>query len=387
MKVTQICIGRFHHFHTARELEKRGLLQAIYTGYPRLQLKDEQGIPSEKIKTFPWFQTPYMAKAKLPFRLPDRIVRDWAILAHETLDRHVSKHIEASGVIFALSGSGLHSGRKMQENGGRFICDRGSTHIEYQNEILHKEYQRWGALWKGVDPRSIAKELAEYEAADLVTVPTHFVKNTFVVKGVSKEKIAVVPYGANLSRFSKVTDSPRDEFVVLWVGQVCLRKGFLDALEAFRLLKHPNKRFVVIGSVEYAVEQLLRQRAAVPGVDFLGLVPNANLPKIFSAAHVFILPSIEEGLAIVQGEAMACGCPVIATPNSGAQDLFTDGQEGFIVPPRSVESLTDRLQLLADDATLRNQMGENAIKRVSSIGGWNQYGERLHDVLLGLSAD
>ena len=60
MNVTQISIGRFHHFHLARQLEKHNLLEAIYTGYPRFKLKDEAGIPPEKIKTFPWFQVPYL---------------------------------------------------------------------------------------------------------------------------------------------------------------------------------------------------------------------------------------------------------------------------------------------------------------------------------------
>jgi glycosyltransferase involved in cell wall biosynthesis len=386
MKVTQICIGRFHHFHTARELEKRGLLEAIYTGYPRFQLKDEHGIPPEKIKTFPWFQTPYMAKAKLPFRLPERIVGDWAILAHETLDRHVSRQVKTPGVIFALSGSGLHSGRKMQKIGGKFICDRGSTHIRFQNEILHEEYQRWGIAWKGIDPRSIDKEEAEYEIADRITVPSEFVRRSFVAKGVPPERLVKVPYGARLSRFGPGAPPSTNSFVVLFVGNVSLQKGFLDLLEAFQRFKHPHKELRVIGAMSADVATLLRSRR-LEKVSFLGNVSNVELPQHYREASVFVLPSIQDGFGMVMGEALACGCPVIASSNTGAEDLFTDGEEGFIVSARSVESLTDRLQLLADDATLRNQMGVNAVKRVAEIGGWNQYGDTLQKVLLDLSAD
>ena len=65
MKVTQITPGRFHHFHLARQLQKYDLLDSLYTGYPKFKLKDEQGIPQEKIKTFPWIQTPYMKRSLL----------------------------------------------------------------------------------------------------------------------------------------------------------------------------------------------------------------------------------------------------------------------------------------------------------------------------------
>jgi len=65
LKCTQVSIGRFHHFHLARQLEKHLLLDSIYTGYPHWKLVDEEGIPRSKIRTFPWVQTPYMGRGKL----------------------------------------------------------------------------------------------------------------------------------------------------------------------------------------------------------------------------------------------------------------------------------------------------------------------------------
>ena len=62
--------------------------------------------------------------------------------------------------------------------------------------------------------------------------------------------------------------------------------------------------------------------------------------------------------------------------HTGAGDLFTDGVEGFIVPPRSVDDLVSRLEQLAQDPTLRERMSESALDRVASIGGWDDYGER-----------
>ena len=68
-------------------------------------------------------------------------------------------------------------------------------------------------------------------------------------------------------------------------------------------------------------------------------MPQDRLAAIMSSSHVMILPSIEEGLALVQAQAMACGCPLISSTNTGGEDLFSDGVEGFVVPIRSPEAI------------------------------------------------
>ena len=91
-----------------------------------------------------------------------------------------------------------------------------------------------------------------------------------------------------------------------------------------------------------------------------------------SSSHALVLPSVEEGLALVQGQAMACGCPVIATDSTGAEDLFTDGVQGFIVPARDMTALTMRMQQLADDPrTPAQHEWPAALARVETLGGWD----------------
>ncbi len=89
--MTQIALGRFHHFHLARQLEKRGRLHEIWTGYPRMKLKDETGIARGKIKSFPWFYVPAQLVPRIPF------IGGSAVLARElhwravnAIDRHVA---------------------------------------------------------------------------------------------------------------------------------------------------------------------------------------------------------------------------------------------------------------------------------------------------------
>jgi glycosyltransferase involved in cell wall biosynthesis len=192
-----------------------------------------------------------------------------------------------------------------------------------------------------------------------------------------------VVYGARLDRFAKNGAPDKAKFVVLWVGTVSLRKGFMYLLEAFHKLKHPDKELRVIGPVSAEMDVLLKNKS-LEGVNFLGPVPNQKLSEMYSTANVFVLPSLEEGLAMVQGEALACGCPIIGSVNSGAEDLITHGKEGFIVPIRSSEAILENLQLLLDDAGLRQKMSDAALLRVRELGGWDVYGSNYVNLLKSL---
>jgi glycosyltransferase involved in cell wall biosynthesis len=112
----------------------------------------------------------------------------------------------------------------------------------------------------------------------------------------------------------------------------------------------------------------------------LGHMPQTELKKVMSRSHVLVLPSLEEGLAMVMAQAMACACPVVASNHTGAEDLMTDGVEGFIVPVRDVEALTEKLQQLADKPILRDSMSEKALQKVQKIGGWHDYGDKAMNI-------
>lgn len=380
MKVTQVSIGRFHHFHLARQLERFGILDKIYTGYPKFKLKDEQGIALDKIKTFPWVHGPYMVRGKFGLDKYKQLTKDWINLDVNTLDNYVASKLKEPTILVALSCSGFKSGKINQSRGGIHICDRGSSHIEFQNEILKEEYEKWGLDFVGTDERIIQRELAEYEAADFITIPSQFVYNSFLEKGIPAEKLRKISYGANLSRFSKISQPDNTVFSVLWVGQVSVRKGFLYALEAFLQLKTVNKKFTVIGHIEPVVKELLKNKS-LENVCFLGNVPNNELVNYYNSHHVFVLTSLEEGLAMVQGEALASGCPIIATPNSGCEDLIEDGKEGFVVPIRNVQAVKEAFEKFLDIPLLREELSSNALKIVGHSNGWNNYGDNFHSFL------
>ncbi|MAE01600.1 MAG: glycoside hydrolase [Pseudoalteromonas sp.] len=380
MEVIQATIGRFHHFHLARQLEKRGLLGKIYTGYPKFKLKDEQGIPAEKIISFPWIHAPYMARSKFGLNKYEGLDDKWRLLDKVMFDRYILSKLKAPSVLVALSGTAKKAGQANQQLGGAWICDRGSSHIKYQNEILRDEYTNWGISYRENTSEIMERECFEYEHANYITVPSKFVYDSFVEKGVPKNKLIKIPYGANLSRFSKTKEPESNSFSVLWVGMASIRKGFFYALEAFQNLNCKNKKFTVIGTVEEAVKSRLKNYD-LTRVEFKGIVANHQLKDYYSSHHVFVLPSIEEGLAMVQGEALACGCPVIATPNTGSEDLFEHSNEGFRVPIRNSQAILEAFEALLDQPELRNDMSEKALKKVESLGGWDTYGEQFTQFL------
>lgn len=384
MKVVLTTLGRFHSFDLARQLHRRQALGAIYTGYPRFKLRSE-GLPRSLVRTYPYVHAAYMASGWRD-RIGLRLLRAWEYWDRALLDRHVAQRLPADTDVFVgLSGCGLATGSAARSRRIAYVCDRGSTHIRHQDDVMRAEHRRWGLDYTGIDPRIIEREEREYAAADLITVPSNHVRQTFLQRGVPAARVVVLPYGVDLDRFHPVGEPDPDRFDLLFVGGVNLRKGVPDLLHAFAALRHPRKSLTLAGGVDAATVELLHRRRLVgPQVRLVGHVPQAQLKALMSRSHALVLPSHEEGLAMVMAQAMACRCPVVATHAAGAADLYDDGAEGWIVDAARPADLTDRLQRLADDPLLRARMGAAALARVRGIGGWNDYGDRAMALYRGL---
>ncbi len=387
MKVTQAVFGVFHHFELAHQLHQRGHLQKIYSTWPWARLRRE-GLPRSLVACFPLIHTTDYLLNRTRF-YPAAVsskMNAWNALA---FDRWTAKVIAPCDAFIAISGAGLLTGQKVQDSGGKFICDRGSTHQRFQENILAEEYKRWNVAPPLEKPHIVLREEQIYASADAITVPSTAAKRSFVQMGVPAAKVHVLAYGVRLDRFTPTAKPPSHRFEVLFAGQVSLRKGIPYLLQAFSRLQHPKKRLTIAGDLQDDIRSILPS-LPTEHVHFTGSLPQTELAARMSASHLLVLPSIEEGLALVQGQAMACGCPVLATHATGAEDLFTDGKHGFIVADRDVDALTQRMQQIADDPGLQRSLSESALQRVKYLGGWNQYGEawdRLLHTLTGMPPD
>ena len=390
MRIVQTVFGVFHHFELARELEKRGHLQRVYSTWPWARLKRE-GLQHGKVETFPWLHMAEMAARRAPWDLrflTDALGYSNALAFDRWTGARLASLLRQNNVpnaLVGISGSSLATGASLQREGGVYVCDRGSSHQRFQAEINREEAALWKIDSARDDPRDTVREEACYAQADAITVPSTFARRSFVQCGVPPEKLHLIPYGVRLEAFSKISEPPADTFEVVFGGQVDLRKGVPYLLQAFAQLRHPHKRLRLAGSVSIAMKSLLN-RLPQDQVEFLGPLPQAQLPTLFSGSHVLVLPSIEDGFGMVLNQAMACGCPVIASTNSGGLDLVTEGVDGFIVPIRDPATLADRLQQLADDPGLRQRMSEAALRKVASGGGWKDYGDAWETLLLKLTS-
>ena len=168
---------------------------------------------------------------------------------------------------------------------------------------------------------------------------------------------------------------------VLFVGSVGLRKGSHYLAEATRILQRRRVACEIRVVGPYRPDVV--RHPAFRGPTYVGQVPRSRIVDEFRRADVFVLPTLCEGMARVHLEAMACGVPVITTPNCGA--VVRDGVDGFIVPTRDAAAIADKVELLLSDRALRARMGENARARAREFT-WERYGERLLGALHRLAS-
>jgi starch synthase len=388
VRVSQAVFGVFHHFELAHQLRRHACLQTVYSTFPWFRLQRE-GLPHEHVKTFPWIHAPLLLLAKrglYPGKYTESLDYWNALLFDRWLTRRLRNPAEQCDALIAISGAALGAGRALQAAGGKYICDRSSTHARFQAQILEEEFRRWNVPLQTLDERDTEREERQYAMADSIVVPSQFAARSFAGFGIAREKIRVIPLGVRLDTFRPVAEPPAGGFNVVFAGQVAIRKGVPYLLEAFAQLRHPRKRLRIVGAVQAEIRPLLAQ-LPLDQVEFLGVVPRNDLATILSSSHALVLPSIEDGWGMVLGEAMACGCPVVASPNCGSEDLFTHGREGFLVPIRDPKAIAERLQQLADDPNLQQQMRIAALERVRHLGGWNDYGDRWVSLLKELCGE
>jgi glycosyltransferase involved in cell wall biosynthesis len=185
---------------------------------------------------------------------------------------------------------------------------------------------------------------------------------------VPESKLLQVPYGVDLREFRPL---PRTVlgFRAIYVGALSLRKGIPYLLEA---AKRAEVDLWLVGPRHSEAEPFLREYAGC--YEHKGTVPQARLLGYYAQADVFVIASLEEGLAMVIPQALACGLPVICTANSGGEDLVRDGVNGFVVPIRDPDALAERLAELRGDPDRLAAMKRAAIESVAQGHAWRDYG-------------
>jgi starch synthase len=372
-KLTYTAPNRAWHYRYAREFHSHKILWAFITGSSRFSPRASLPEIGDKLKRRDLIQNLYLIGLRA--RLPEILTAHLNRLSNRRLDHASYKWAKDSDVFLYYRTTGYETTRRLKSEQRPALCvlEEVNSHVDQCHDLMKEEFDRldrgpYRYRFPDHDLR-----LKAYEAADCILCPSSFVKASFLKRGFPEERLLKVNFGFTFpeanNRVSWVTDPPKDTFRVLYVGQIHFRKGLRYAIEAFRRLKHPKKEFRIVGP---RTEVTGLERTSIPeDVRFTGILKGEELEAAYRESTVFLLPTIEEGLALVLGEAMAHGLPVITTTHSGAEDILTDGIEGYILDPGDVESMTVRLQELADDPDKRVVMSEAASAKARLLGGWD----------------
>ncbi len=195
----------------------------------------------------------------------------------------------------------------------------------------------------------------------------------------------VIPNGVDTARYRRAVpiarwqDGTRN---LLFVGRLEPRKGLLDLLKAFRILRKTGCtcRLLVVGSgpqEREARRYVLTRR--LQGVEFLGRVSDAEKAQLFRTADVFISPATgRESFGIVLLEAMAAGAPIVASDIHGYKGVVRRGREGLLVPPRKPKAFAAATAQLLNDPELRAQMSEAGRQRAEEFS-WERVTAKVDD--------
>lgn len=307
---------------------------------------------------------------------------DWV---YSSLDRHVAQyHLANLDAIYAYEDSAAFTFQGAKQRGIACFYELPIVFHRTSRQIQQDEASLFPELASSLQavhelPWKLEHKDQEIALADHIFVPSSMVRQSLLQAGVAPERISVIAYGAPVDYFRPQPKGDK-KFRALFVGRVGPRKGVHYLLQAWKSLQLSNAELKMIGINEFPQGWL---EAYDDHIHYLPSVPHASLSQHYCSASVFVLPSLVEGLSLVQLEAMACGIPIITTPNAAGPEIITDGVEGFIVPIRNIEALQEKLEWCYQNPQKLASMGVAARHRAECLT-WERYRQKLSGEILAL---
>jgi glycosyltransferase involved in cell wall biosynthesis len=260
------------------------------------------------------------------------------------------------------------------------VLERPNAHTRLAYEVVQKECERLGVILPPDHEHAykkdvLSKEEAEYELATRLLCPSDFVASSFLKNGFAREKLARHQYGFD-ERVYYSDPEPRENkagLTMLFVGGCAPRKGVHYALEAW--LKstacHEGK-FMIAGGFVPGYAEKLSSMLSHPSVHVLG--HRTDVPQLMRQSDVLVLPSIEEGSALVTSEARGSGCVLLVSEAAGA--ICKHMENALVHSVGDVSTLTQHINLLQEDRNLLQRLRADSLRRVPEIT-WDAAGARL----------
>ena len=391
-------------------LEERGMLGAFQTtlGFPaptwtrfmpdpiRAECaRRTYPLSPAKLRTRPGREFLRLATQKLGWSYLSRHEKGWASIDQvcQDLDRTVAGRIQrgdsrqkVSG-IYGYEDSCLETFRAAKSRGLKCFYDLPIAYWETVRKLLEEEARRlpeWEpTLVSTRDSRAkLERKTGELALADLVICPSHFVLQSLPPDVRRDKQCLVAEFGSPPTNFEAAhgpSPGSRDsnKLRVLFAGSMTQRKGLADVFAAMRLLKRHDVELIVMGS---PIAPMEFYRSQYRDFTYMTTRPHREVLKLMQSCDVLALPSLAEGRALVQQEALAQGLPLIITENTGGADLIVPGETGFLVPIRSPDKIAEKISWLADHRDSLPDMRLAAMKKASEYP-WQRYTDRILSAL------
>ena len=229
------------------------------------------------------------------------------------------------------------------------------------SKTLHQEYEF------SLSKSELEILSSEVELATDFICASSLTKKSLTFKGITTNKIKVIPYGVDTSKFTFSERKQAEIFKVIFIGSLNQRKGITYLLDALSEMNNVELTIVTRG----IYDESLLQNYNFP-VHIVIDVAHEKLQEELHQAHCFVLPSILEGFGQVILEAMATGIPVIATENTAAIDIIENGKDGFVTKIRDVQAIKNNLEILQNDFSLVQTMGKAAYEK-AKMYTWGKF--------------
>lgn len=371
----RICTTAWHQVDGA---SKAGAKILLYTG--SISRPFSSGV---EVKT-----TLSLGKMRIPYRVLGTrracAFHDWIVA------RHLPRLKNRIDLIHVWPLGALRTLKVARQLGITAVLERPNAHTRFAYEVVREECRKLEISMPpghehGYNEAILKREEREYELANYLLCPSDFVAQTFLVRGFLPKKLVRHQYGYDDAIYSPLAaQKPRtDALTVLFAGGCAPRKGLHYALEAWlRSSAHQRGTFLIAGAFIAGYRERLAANLAHPSIKVLG--HRSDLPDLMRQSDVLVLPSIEEGSALVTSEARGCGCVLLVSNAAGA--ICRHNENALVHQVGDVNALKEHLDLLDRDKNELERLRASSLQTVKELT-WTEAGKILQQAYYKLSTN
>jgi starch synthase len=285
--------------------------------------------------------------------------------------------------VYGYFDTSLHTFRAAKQLGLRTIYELSTPYWRGVANICDSERARLPS-WANSLPTSeslatsAAQRDEELQLADLVIVPSPFVRDSLALAPPFKAPIVVVPYGCPdvLSPISHLPSSAaKPPLRLLFAGTLSQSKGLADLLEA--IIPFGDQVQLTLAGSSSSPSPISHLPSSIRQ---LGQLPHSELLKQMREHDLFVLPTLYEGLSLALLESLSQGLPVLTTFHSGLNGLINEGKEGFLVPIQSPHAIRNCIEKIISDPSQLAGMA-SAARDWAAQHSWSQYRQQLRQAV------